>query len=243
MLSTLLNVLFPSRCPVCDAQSDSHEHNPLCAACWQGIKPYAGPACLRCALPTASPQTMHCEACLARPPAFSQIVCYGIYEGALKEAIHLFKFGKLRRLAKPLGQLLEAAYSTTFSKDTQGGPLFDGIIPVPLSSAGLREREFNQAALLGLQLSRRLGIPLLLDKLEKSRETPPQAALHRKERMKNIKNAFRVSGDVQGKRVLLLDDVVTTSATVGECARVLKTAGAQGVTVLALARSMPKHLV
>lgn len=242
MLSTLLNVLFPSRCPVCDTQSDSHEHNPFCTACWNGIERYTGPACRCCGIPTVSRQTTHCESCTEDAPPFARILYYGIYEGALKEAVHLLKFGGLRRLSGPLGSLLAAAYDAPFIPSEGDERCVEGIIPVPLSPARLREREFNQTALLSSTLSKRLGIPLFLDVLAKSREVPPQTEVRGRERLKNIKNAFTVTGDVTGKRVLLVDDVITTGATVRECAKVLRKSGAESVTVVALARSLPKHV-
>lgn len=94
--------------------------------------------------------------------------------------------------------------------------------------------------MIGRHLAKDLSLPLMLDTLKKIRETPPQTYVTGKERLKNIKGAFRSSGDIKGSKVLLIDDVITTGATVRECSKVLRKAGAEDVTVLALARSMPR---
>lgn len=227
----LLNLLFPSVCPVCGNDSDSHRHNPVCASCWNAIGPYSGPACLTCGIPVTSDIAMHCESCMKTPPSFSKVIYYGIYDGTLRKAIHLLKFNGVKRLALPVAELLSELPL----------PEADGIVPVPLHSSRLREREFNQTALISRHLARHSGIPLLLDVLKKCRETPPQTDVTGKQRLGNVKNAFTVSKDVQGLRIIIVDDVITTGATVNECAKVLTRAGAENVTVLALARSVPKH--
>ena len=160
-------------------------------------------------------------------PLFSKAVAYGIYEGVLAEAIHHFKFQGIKRLAKPLGTLL-------LNLDT---PQADGIIAVPLSVKGLRDRGFNQSLLLARMLSRETNVALLMDILFKKKETPPQIGLTSKERLLNLKDSFTVKGSVKDLRLLLVDDVITTGATVSECSKELMRAGAKEVTVIALARA------
>ena len=193
---------------------------------------YTGPACIVCGLPVVSDVASHCESCLKTPPFFSKAVCYGIYEGALRETVHLLKFKGVKRLARPVAELLAELPL----------PAADGIVPVPLHSSRLREREFNQTALIGAHLSKLLGVPLLHDVLEKVRGTAPQTDVTGKERLKNVKNAFAAVSDMEGRRIIILDDVITTGATVNECARVLRIAGAGSVTALALARSIKEEL-
>jgi len=226
----ILNLFFPSECPACQAPSDSHEHNPICSKCWSGIARYEGPSCSICGLPTVSEYTGLCAECLTKTPPFSRITCYSIYEGALKESIHLLKFNGVKRLAKPLGSLLAQLTSNDF----------DAVIPVPLHISRLREREFNQAALLGYHLSKTFKKPLLPDALRKIRQTELQTAVSGKERRANLRGAFSASGDMSGMRLLLVDDVITTGATVRECSSILKKNGAHEIKVVALARSMPK---
>lgn len=230
LVDRFLDLVFPSVCPVCGNDSDSHAHNPVCTACWNGMTPHSGPECIICGLPVSSEVALHCESCLERPPSFSRIIYYGIYDGTLRKAIHLLKFGGIKRLARPMAELLSGLPI----------PVADGIVPVPLHSARLRDREFNQTALIGRHLSRVTGMPLLLDVLKKDRETPPQTGVTGKERLKNIRNSFAVTKDVAGLRIVIVDDVITTGATVDECAGVLVKAGAQSVVVVALARSMPR---
>jgi len=164
------------------------------------------------------------------PPLFSKVIYYGIYEGILRKAIHLLKFERVKRLALPAAELLWELPL----------PAADCIVPVPLHSSRLREREFNQTTLISRHLSRYSGIPLLPDVLKKEKETLPQTDVTGKERLKNVKNAFSATDDAKGRSIILVDDVITTGATVNECARVLRKAGAGSVTVLALARSVPK---
>src|SRR5512139_4081144 len=121
-LSHLLNLFFPSRCPLCSSLSDLRHCNPLCASCWSRMERYTGPACGICGLPTDSPRTGLCESCVSTPPPFSRIYFYGIYEGPLREAIHLLKFEGLKRLSGPLSALLR---DLPF-------PKVDGVVPVPL---------------------------------------------------------------------------------------------------------------
>lgn len=225
-------MLFPSRCPLCGNISDSYIYNPICSHCWGMIQKYNGPACKICGIPAISDETTICESCIKTEQPFSKIIYYGLYEGTLRKAIHLLKFTGVKRLSKPLYSLLLELPL----------PKADIIIPVPLYLKKLREREFNQTALIGRRLSRKFNIPMITDCLIKIRETAPQTSLKRDERLKNVKKAFSALKNLDGQDVLLLDDVITTGATVKECSTVLVKAGAKSVTVLALAHSTPAEL-
>jgi ComF family protein len=152
---------------------------------------------------------------------------FGIYEGILAEAINLYKFHGIKRLAGPLGEFL-----IDFSPE-----LIDAVVPVPLSVSGLRNRGFNQSLLLAKTFADRKDIPLVMDGLLKCRETGPQIGLSAKERAKNLKDAFSVARRFDGYRVLLVDDVMTTGSTANECSRQLLRVGAEEVSVLTLARA------
>ena len=156
------------------------------------------------------------------------VLNFGLYSGSLSEAIHLLKFSGLKRLAKPLGKLLTELPI----------PSIDGIVPVPVTNRTLRERGFNQALLLSVVLSRQLRIPVYMDILYKKMDTPAQIGLGARERARNLRNAFAVRGRLRNQRLLLLDDVMTTGATVRECAKTLVKSGAREVVVVTLARSM-----
>lgn len=160
-------------------------------------------------------------------PPFSKVISYGLYEGVLAEAINQLKFNGVKRLSQPLGKLL-------LDLDI---PDIDGIIPVPLSRKGLLKRGFNQSLLISRVVAKKTGIPLLMDILLKKRETLPQVGLSAHDRLVNLRNAFEVKGDVKGMHLLLIDDVMTTGATVTECSKELLKSGAAEVVVLTLARA------
>lgn len=151
----------------------------------------------------------------------------------LRECIHHFKYRKKAYLARPLGELL----IDRMREDKDLGEA-DFLIPVPLDGRRLREREFNQAHLLAQGVSRYFNIPISSRNLRRVRRVPPQTQLSRKEREKNVKGLFQVrKGEkYKGRKILLIDDVFTTGATVNECARVLKQAEAEEVQVLTVAR-------
>ncbi|HSW64490.1 MAG TPA: ComF family protein [Dissulfurispiraceae bacterium] len=229
-IASLLGLLFPQRCPLCEAPAHASRALPICESCWATIQRYTGPACSLCGLPAVSHHTERCQECVSSPPMFVFSRSYGIYEGVLKKAIHFLKFDGKRRLAKPLAALLcELSL-----------PAVDAVVPVPLHISRLRKREFNQTALIGKHLAGHLRISLRTDLLIKTKATAAQIDVDRQERLKNLKKAFTASKDVAGLRILLIDDVVTTGATARESAKALKNAGAEEVFVVALARSLPK---
>jgi ComF family protein len=181
---------------------------------------------------TYSPEH-RCGACRNRPPAFDHARAIGRYEGTLREAIHLLKYRGKLQLTHPLLQLALDHYPEHF-----GGMAFDAMIPIPLHGRRLMQREFNQAAILGRGLGRALGFVVWERALVRTRWTQPQVELSGDERRRNVRNAFAVAQPprVEGKALLLIDDVFTTGATLGEAARALKACGATRVDVLALAR-------
>lgn len=226
-ISKVLNVLYPSRCPVCEGVSDVSYHSPICVSCWSQIKEYSGPSCRICAVPFPSEYGEVCGQCLKKEPPFSKVINFGLYEGVLAEAINHLKFHGIKKLSKPLGRLL-------LGFDL---PDVDGIVPVPLSMRRLKERGFNQSLLIARVISKEIKAPLLMDSLIKKKETPPQTGLSARERLSNLRNAFDVKEVLRDLRILLVDDVMTTGATVRECSKQLMKAGAKEVIVLTLARS------
>ena len=143
----------------------------------------------------------------------------------------LFKYRGKTLLARPLGILLLDAMKRL--------PRVDCLVPVPLHPSRLREREFNQALLLCDFLKAESGLPVIHDGLERIRETPPQIGLSHKDRPRNVRRAFvpKRPEQIEGRRIALIDDVLTTGATVNDCARALKRAGAESVCVLTIART------
>ena len=222
----LVNCIFPSACPACGRQTNSLSHAPFCRQCWQGIGQYTGPSCRICGVHLVSIHADRCQHCLEDPPAFTKAHSFTHYEGVVASAIHHFKFLGIRRLSKPLSAFL-------FFHDTEG---IDAVVPVPLSMSGLKSRGFNQSLLLSRHVSKEKKIPLLMDVLSKIVETPPQVGLSAKERAANVKKAFACTGKITDMNVLLIDDVMTTGATVNACSKQLLKAGAKSVSVLTLAR-------
>lgn len=229
MINNFLRILFPQSCPVCKNYSKDHKTAPICRDCWQTISPYRGAICQRCGRPLSSDVSIICSECIKDKPSFKQVRSFGIYEGTLKVAINLFKYHGIKRLSKPLAKMM----------CQMSIPPVDVIIPVPLFKKRLRHREFNQSALLARYLADYTGARLVMNCLIKVKDTIPQVGLSAKERKKNVKNAFRVLDDkpIKGRDVILVDDVFTTGATIRECSKILKKAGAGDIYGITLAHS------
>jgi ComF family protein len=190
--------------------------------------------CSRCRTPFLNPFPLDedgvCALCRSGVRGFDAAYSFGAYDGVLRELIHLFKYRRIRTLARPLADLLALAFPLD-------RPL-DVIVPMPLHWRRRWRRGFNQAALLAAELGRRRGLPVIRA-VRRRRHTASQAGLTHAARRRNVAGAFVVRREeaVRGKRVLLVDDVLTTGATASACARALKQAGARSVAVLTLARA------
>jgi ComF family protein len=231
----LFTLLFPDDCRVCGQPLDQVSRVPVCQSCLAAPEPLnAEYFCTCCRAPFVNPHPLdeqgRCALCRRGLTGFDAAYAYGAYEGTLRQLIHLFKYDAIRTLAGPLAELLLAALPRQ--------ERFDAIVPMPLHWRKRWQRGFNQAKLLAEALSRRTGIPVL-EAVRRRRATPPQAGLSNAERRRNVAGAFEVRRHVrlEGCRLLLVDDVFTTGATAGACAAALKRAGAERVSVLALART------
>jgi ComF family protein len=162
------------------------------------------------------------------PPAFDWARSAAVYSGAVKEAIHAFKFSGKAPLARPLGALVLQACERPVD--------VTAVVPVPLARARERERGYNQAGLLAERVAHGWSVPQRARWLVRRRDTPAQSELTAAERRANVRHAFGASPAVQGAHVVLVDDVLTTGATAAECARALRAAGAATVGVLTVAR-------
>lgn len=234
----VVNLVFPPVCPVCKTRLKGKEEDLIiCTNCRTAIRPVRPPLCPRCGLPVPAGDGAGylCGSCLQERWYFDIHRTSSIYEGALKEAIHRFKYGRVFPLAKVFGDLLQP----TLKALSHDYPV-DVMIPVPLHIRRLRERGFNQALLLVKELNKRLGIPYAERALKKVKDTPVQSALKKKKRRENLRGAFEVQDQsaIEGKAVVLVDDVYTTGATVNECSRTLLKAGAARVAVLTVARAL-----
>jgi ComF family protein len=232
-LGGLADLLLPPACPLCDALLDSAGER-VCPECADGFEPLQPPVCPRCGQPTTTNEV--CPDCRLYPPPFAVLRSLYPFAGAVKEAVLRLKFGRKARISALIADQLMAAADTRLIAAS-----CDLLIAVPLHRSRLRERGFNQAALIARRLSRQLQVPVDLSHLRRIRATPAQALTQsRQERLKNIQGAFRVSPDhpFRGKKVCLIDDVVTTGATLRSSAQSLLTAGAKEVRAVTFARSL-----
>ncbi|WP_319471262.1 ComF family protein [uncultured Pseudodesulfovibrio sp.] len=225
--------LSEKRCPVCSALMASGT-GPVCPECAESMRPRTGGYCTKCGemFGSNTDTPTICAACRLDPPQWDTLHFHGRYDGVLRDMILSYKFngglGKTRLLSNMAVAALQRSNFRT--------P--DLIVPVPLHTKRLQWRGFNQSTELARALGRTLHRPVPKTALTRVRHTPPQTRLGLKERQSNIKNAFAADPDkVNGKVILMVDDVYTTGSTLGECTRTLRRAGAAGVDVLVLARA------
>jgi ComF family protein len=225
----LAAVLLPSHCFLCGASAGSR---CLCEGCAADLPALPVDACPNCQLPTID--GMACGACLKSPPAFDSLASAFSYEFPADRLILALKyrahFGLAAWLAESIAPRLNDAAKCA-----------DAIVPLPLHPARMAGRGFNHSMEIGRRLASLTGIPLMPQALAKIRATPSQAGLPAKTRKANLKGAFAAAPAVQGLRLLLLDDVLTTGATLGEAARCLKAAGASRVDAATAMRTLPRR--
>lgn len=238
--NALLAVTLAPRCAACACVLDAPLAGPVCGTCWSRVRPLVGPFCRSCGDPLPSWRiisvaTERCPRCRRRPLIVDAGRAAGEYEGTLREIIHAFKYESRRSLARPLGVMLRSAGAEVL-RDA------DCVVPVPLHPWRRLRRGFNQAA----DLARQLDLPVV-HALSRWRATPPQTGLTAAARRHNVRGAFTLSplrsrarhATLEDRIVVLVDDVRTTGATLNECARVLKAAGAHEVRVLTVAVAAP----
>lgn len=238
---SLFSVLFPSQCRVCQSPLTHISTLPVCKGCLKRIVPLDGTVCSVCGEKIigqhfATDAGPVCGACSLVAPRFRQAVAFGAYEGVLRDLLHVFKYQKVKSAAPVLGRLLQQAVSEIKNQE----PWL--VVPVPLWPGKRRTRGFNQAEEIARafwRCSSNTSIELYGTLLVRTRETASQTGLTRRQRQANLRGAFAVlkPEKVQGRSVLLVDDVMTTGATAGECSRVLIRAGAKQVYVATVARA------
>lgn len=230
-LNFIQHVLHPEHCPCCGSQTGNRQ--AFCKACRAAL-PFNDPACPRCALPLppeTSADTL-CGRCSRRPPPYDRAFAALSYQAPVSQLISGLKFHRQLHLAAPLARLMI---------DRLGAikPVPDLLIPVPLHPQRLRERGFNQSLELARILARHHALRLDWRCCRRVRATAAQTGLDEKARRRNLRAAFQVDGDIRGRHLVLIDDVITTGATLGELSRTLLRAGAERVDVWALARTPP----
>ena len=231
---TLGKLLFPPTCILCNRPGSPPLD--LCSSCHAGLRENDH-ACARCALPLPpqTPRGVLCGRCIRREPRYDALLAPWLYQGKMAELIRLLKFQEKLAAGRVLGGLLAQALG-----DIQRPPQL--LLPVPLHADQLKARGFNHAAEITRALARTLDIPWSAGLLEKQRLTRPQHGLGRRERLDNLRGAFRFKNK-HGvfHHVAIVDDVVTTGSTVGEIAGLLKRNGVTEVSVWALARTPAEH--
>jgi ComF family protein len=226
---SLLDRVLTPRCRLCGAACSTKQGAVLCAACHAGV--FAPRTrCPQCALPTPSAQM--CGQCLATPPAYDATRCAADYDDASRALLLDFKFNQQPGLATFLATELQRAVLGTL-----GEQALDAIVPVPLARERLKARGYNQAWELARVLGEQLALPVNSSYLHRPLNTRPQSSLDLKERHKNMRGAFVCLQSVAGKHLLLVDDIMTSGATLNAAAATLKLHGAARVSCAVVMRT------
>jgi len=230
LVAELLALVFPPACAACGALLETEA--PFCALCTLATEPVPRPGCRRCGEPVEQPGA--CDRCRRAPPAFASAHAAFLHTGPLARAIHRFKYEGHSGLGLPLGKALAdeaTGWLHRLGRDVT-------LVPIPLHRGRLLRRGYDQAALLTQALADATRLPFQSTLLRRIRATRRQVGLTEAERIENVHGAFLVTGPIPGGPVVLVDDVLTTGATAGECARTLSRAGAATVGVLTVARAL-----
>ena len=236
MGSGLLDFVLPPVCPVCRKPID--RPHALCPQCWGRLRPIERPYCERLGIPFGydlGPGALSAEA-IASPPVYDRARAAVLFEDVARDLVHGLKFHDRTELARPIGRMTaRAGRELTVDADV--------IVPMPLHRSRLFTRKFNQAALIAHVVAAECGLPVDVGSLARIRATLPQVGLSEGEREANVRGAFRVAeaarAAIAARRVVLIDDVLTTGATVSAATRALKRAGAARIDVLTFARVAP----
>ena len=226
-------IVLHASCVACDSPLPWRDRvGSCCRACWAALPQIASAQCRSCALPWSAEDSEYvCGACLTDPLPVDWTHAWGVYRGPLERVLHAFKFARHDWFSDPLAGHVAVALQQ------KGDLRFDAIAAVPMHPGKLRRRGYNQAELLARSLSRKLAIPFDGRLLRKAVERAAQSSLPRAQRAGNVRNAFVAGPGVEGKAILLIDDVSTTGETIRACARVLRKAGAERVCAAVVAKT------
>jgi len=228
----VLDFALPPRCPGCSAITP-RQHS-FCIECWQSLIFLGEPCCDRCGLPFEYDQGVgaECGACLADPPSFERLRAAVAYGEVARKVVLQLKYSGRPAVAETLGHFMQ--------RHLAGADGTSILLPVPLHRWRIWKRGYNQSALVAQSLSRRSGIPVELDLLRRTKSTPPLKGMSRRERALTVRGAFSLSRRapalIEGRSLILIDDVYTTGATANACARLLMRNGAAAVNIICWAR-------
>ncbi len=232
-LQAIVDLVLPPRCPGCRAIVA--DDGRFCVTCWQQLQFITAPFCARCGTPFEHDMgaAAECGTCLAEPPRYTAARAALVYGGPARKVLLALKHGDRQHLARVMAPHMARAASTILTPDSL-------IVPVPLHRWRLWRRGFNQAALLAQAIAQLTGTAIAIDALQRVKPTPASKNMGRKARAANVRGAFRVPdrNRVAGRRIVLVDDVMTSGATADACARLLRRAGARDVHVLTFARAV-----
>ena len=233
-VATIVRLALPQHCELCVART---EGELVCAACVRAL-PRISAACLVCALPSTRGST--CGACLARRPPFAATIAAFAYAFPTSRMLQRIKYDGRLALAEWAGGALAAAVRAALAGRESHGHREppDRIVALPLAAARQRERGFNQAREIAVSAARGIGLPLAAP-LARVVAGPAQVTLPWAQRRRNVRGAFAVTSDVRGARIALVDDIMTTGATLAEASRTLLSAGAERVECWVVARTLP----
>lgn len=233
-MERLLDMIYPRQCVGCGKPAPETFRN-MCWDCWSDTPRVEAPFCSLCGDPVAGAidHDFICYACAAETPAFNRARSAVRYDGVVGEALRKLKYEHAIWLSPDMAAVLHNCIQAEYD-----GLVFDAIVPVPLHHVRRRERGFNQSAVIADELGRRMGCKTLPAALRRIRPTATQTNLTAKQRLSNVADAFQYKGTgrLDGRRILLVDDVMTTGATVNACAKALKQGGAVSVHVATVAR-------
>jgi ComF family protein len=221
--SRAVHAALPASCVLCAAPGQASR---LCEPCRESLPAMPLARCAQCALPL--PSGTICAECLDRKPSYDAVVAAFPYEFPIDALVQAYKYGRDLALAPLFARELARVADTRV----------DALLAMPLALSRLRERGFNQAHELARHLGRALRVPLLAGACRKVADTAPQAGLTLAQRVRNVRRAFVCDADLSGLRVAIVDDVMTTGATVNELARVMKRAGAARIEAWVVARTL-----
>ncbi len=227
-MDKVINIVYPVVCPVCGKTLGNRRQ--LCKKCQKEIRYIEEPSCKKCGKQLYENEREYCGDCKKKVHAYDMGIAVFAYNDSIKKSIYDFKYKDMKVYARFYGKKMWE-YGKAYLDLWQP----QAIVPVPISEQRFRKRGYNQAELIGKELSKNSGIPMDCKILYRRKNTLPQKEVKRENRRKNLENAFHISGNVvKYKKIILVDDIYTTGSTIDECAKVLKAFGVEQVYFISL---------